>query len=458
MSALAQSNNSSSSVTAINANARIDYILRFSKHLVLVLDEFQEGYADISGQFLSALPESHNAAYLALSPKLNDIQIRCRLIEQLFSGAPFDPEQPLLANILGLSSATKNPITIVIENAHFMSLQIMYELSQLADSAKKTNREFNVVLTGEASAGKLVSANQMLFSQKVSMVSAQTGQLISSSSDIFKESSSIYTFTQFQKLTAIILLLSLASAGAIYTLYQREALSFSGLNEAFASAKQSIMSTDEFVVDKNVVSTQLIKDEPILSPAEEMTAALSATNDEILSAITNDNIGEGTVPIATPADINSVLLSENNDLEPSTINEPIAALVSESDNAMLDVLVDDIVYTPLPPVAPKESDKYYTSLDFGHVIQYITLSYTSQEQVVGLVEAFSKQHEDFRFKYYLRSINNNNMVVITSEFFADKNEARIELDTLPPELAVHSPWIKTIGAIKQEIAEFKRSQ
>lgn len=458
MSALAQSNNASSSVTAINANARIDYILRFSKHLVLVLDELQEGYADISGQFLSALPESHNAAYLALSPKLNDIQIRCRLIEQLFNGAPFDPEQPLLANILGLSSTAKNPITIVIENAHFMSLQIMYELSQLADSAKKTNREFNVVLTGEMSAGKIIAANQMLFSQKVSMVSAQTGQLISSTSDLFKETSSPFALTQFQKIMVSILLLSFACAGVIYTLYQREVLSFSGISAVISSAKQSILSEDEFVVDQPTLQSSSKENTASLTPADELTEALSATNDEILSAITNDAIVELEPLPASPADIFSALLNENGTTQESMDSNVAEKPILKVEEDSIESLAEEVVYIPQPPALPEESAKYYEQLDFGHVIQYITLSYTSEDQILGLVESFSKQHEDFRFKYYLRSTGENEMVVITSEFFAEKGEARIELNTLPPALTAYSPWIKTISAIKQEIAEFKRSQ
>ncbi len=460
MSALVESNstNSSSSVTSINANARIDYILRFSKHLVLVLDELGEGYSDISGQFLTALPDSHNAAYLSLSPKLNDIQVRCRLIEQLFNGVPFDPEQPLLANILGLSTKSKNPISIVIENAHHLSLQIMYELSQLADSAKKTGRDFNVVLTGEVAAGKLVAANPMLFSQKVSMVSAQTGQLISSNSDLFKDPVSRFTLTGYKKFFLVMALLTLVGASVIYSLYQRENFAFSDVGAMINSVKQDLLETDQLVEGKAVNSSaeKDIESKQI----ESLTPDLSASNNEILTAITHKlSAPTEELSIATPIDVYSALSNDTAQIPTFANEETLTSNEAGMENEpQTELILEDEVYIAPRPMTPAESGTYYTELDFGHVIQYITMTYNSEDQIIGLVDSFSQQHEDFRFKYYLRTINDKKTIVITSEFFVNKEEARIELNTLPTALSTYRPWIKSISAIKQEIAQFKRSQ
>ena len=88
--------NDNTSVTKISAQARIDYILRFSKQAILVIDESVEQNAPISSQFLASLPEQHNAAYISLSSQFNNIQIRCRIIEQLYTGELFDPEISLV--------------------------------------------------------------------------------------------------------------------------------------------------------------------------------------------------------------------------------------------------------------------------------------------------------------------------------------------------------------------------
>lgn len=87
MSALAHAieSNAPESVTTISTNARVDYILRFSKHAVLVVDQDESIYSQVASQFLGSLDNDHNAAFITISPKLNDIQIRCRIVEQLFA-------------------------------------------------------------------------------------------------------------------------------------------------------------------------------------------------------------------------------------------------------------------------------------------------------------------------------------------------------------------------------------
>ena len=140
MSAIARKiglSNDSSSVTKISAHARIDYILRFSKQAILVIDESIEQNTPISGQFLDGLPEQYNAAYISLSGQFNNIQIRCRIIEQLYSGELFDPEISLAVSVTNLAKKSQQAISIVLDKTQYLSLQILHELSQLAQLQKK---------------------------------------------------------------------------------------------------------------------------------------------------------------------------------------------------------------------------------------------------------------------------------------------------------------------------------
>ena len=94
---------------AISVTARIDYNIRFAKQAVLVVGNNTEQYSQLASQFLVSLsnvkptvdhPDTHiNVAFVAASSKLNDIQIRCRLIEQLFVNTLFDPEQSLAVSV-----------------------------------------------------------------------------------------------------------------------------------------------------------------------------------------------------------------------------------------------------------------------------------------------------------------------------------------------------------------------
>ncbi len=104
-------------VTSISVTARIDYIQRFSKQVVLVIDQDVDIYTQATRQFLVSLSKEKttqdtNVAFVSASTKLNDIQMRCRLIEQLFANTLFDPEKSLAVSILRVSKQSKESITI----------------------------------------------------------------------------------------------------------------------------------------------------------------------------------------------------------------------------------------------------------------------------------------------------------------------------------------------------------
>ena len=174
--------NTEPAVTSISVSARIEYIQRFSKQTVLVIDNDVNVYTHAARQYLINLSKDKssqeaNVAYVSASSKLNDIQIRCRLIEQLFSNTLFDPETSLAISILHLSKKSKDCLTIVIEHAHALSLQMKYELCQLVDVANKTHNKINVVLFGKESAAQEAASNKSIFKNKLSIIDAKTGQL-----------------------------------------------------------------------------------------------------------------------------------------------------------------------------------------------------------------------------------------------------------------------------------------
>ena len=191
--------NAPKSVTTISANARVDYILRFSKHAVLVVDQDANVYSQVASQFLGSLNTDHNAAFIAISPKLNDIQIRCRIVEQLFSDTLFDPEQSLAVSLINLAKQEKHAIDIVIEHAQFLTVQILHELCQLTDIAKKANYAISVLMLGTLQTGLVLANNKSLFHKKISVLSGETGQLLPLNAKVFKISKPFFEFTRFNK-------------------------------------------------------------------------------------------------------------------------------------------------------------------------------------------------------------------------------------------------------------------
>lgn len=177
---------------AISVTARIDYNLRFAKQAVLVVGDNTEQYSQLASQFLVSLSNSKpsavhldtqdnhiNVAFVAASSKINDIQMRCRLIEQLFVNTLFDPEQSLAVSVLRFAKQHGEAISIVIDHAHALSLQVKYELCQLVSLAKKSKLTINVVLFGLTEAAQQLATNKSLFKNKMVVIDAESGQVIS---------------------------------------------------------------------------------------------------------------------------------------------------------------------------------------------------------------------------------------------------------------------------------------
>ena len=73
------------STTAISVIARIDYIQRFSKQMTVVVDKNAAVYSKVARQYLANISQESssqemNVAFVSASSKINDIQMRCRLI------------------------------------------------------------------------------------------------------------------------------------------------------------------------------------------------------------------------------------------------------------------------------------------------------------------------------------------------------------------------------------------
>ena len=221
-------------ITEISVTARIDYILRFSQQAVLVVAEQADLYSTIARQFLVTLSSENlnntgieadsrnnhcNVAFVSASLKLNDIQIRCRVIEQLFGTLLFDPEQSLAVSVLRLAKQQGEAITIIVEHAHVLSLQVKYELSQLVAIAKKNKQMINVVMFSQPKAAEEIINNKSLFKNKLVMVDGLTGKLYSGKTFKRSDNSDIKWLKPWQKIvlfTSLILMVSISVALFFY--------------------------------------------------------------------------------------------------------------------------------------------------------------------------------------------------------------------------------------------------
>lgn len=420
-------------VTTISVNARIDYILRFSKHLILVVDDNAHQYTALASQYLGSLDQKDNAisprnvAYLSASTKLNDIQMRCRIIEQLFSNTLFDPEQSLVVSVTKLAKERQQPITIVIEHAQSLSLQLKYELAQLVAVHSKTNLSIDVVLFGAKTAAEEVKTNKSLFKGKLSVIKGQTGQLISLSSSKIKAQVKENNNHKYNLLIILVTVISLISVATYYFLSNFDSSTFSYL----AKAK----NTEELVNPLPVIQD---KDDKKINTLSKSTQEQANREKKAIKVIEEPMIA--TVITASSEEIHNALIQAEN-IDEKVITAETADIVNALNLKEATPMQEVVIQQRESPF----DEQYYLSQDTGYVIQIAGFSKTD------LWESFISTSSSQELYSYQRSLNDNKLIVVTSKAYSSRDDAKKAFAVLPEVIKERRPWIKSIKTVKEEI-------
>ena len=445
----------------INVTTRIDYNLRFTKQAVLVVAEHSEQYSALAGQFLTTLSSGDieglsntnhiNVAFVSASSKINDIQIRCRLIEQLFFKTLFDPEQSLAVSILRLAKEQGEDISIVIDHAHVISLQIKYELAQLVSLAKKNKITINVVLFGLLAAAQQLTLNKSLFKGKMAVIDALTGQVLSLDDQRIIPSTNKSTFTYWHKLSLLVSLLLLA--GTVFWLYE-------------------LISTD--INQQNNQKDELVKSSKVLSTVDNQSEMLSIgsvvrqmdkkTKIADMPAIVNNSTdGE-----ATSEEINLAILTaaKQDDIKPVTAkaNDVMQALIvadlgQGSKEISTEISEAKVIVNPLNTVrnhtvkAAVIDNNYYENQAVVHEQGYMyqIAGFTDKTLWQRFIEKYSTEN----LFSYQRLLNGQKFIVVTSKVYPSKESALIAMKLLPASLSERKPWVKAISSVINEINTLK---
>jgi len=434
-----------------SVTSRIDYNLRFSKQLVLVVGNNAEQYSPLASQFLVSLSDVNsntqdsqfNVAFMAASSKLNDIQMRCRLIEQLFVNTLFDPEQSLAVSVLRFAKQQGESISIVIDHAHALSLQIKYELCQLVTLAKKNKLTINVILFGLMEAGQQLSINKSLFKNKVAIIDAGSGQILSLDDDKMIVEKTVSPLLLWQKVSLISAMVLIAAALSwIYLIIADD------VNQQALKAKD----TSVLVAPKKLVEKPTINN----SSRDQTTIQLKKKQKIELKEKPTDN--KMVIAQATSEDIHQLLSTANSDdyveIIPAEVSDVLQALGIVTIHLDNDVPIGaDKVEEYINESQPVEiSNHYYQTkakeYKRGYVVQ---ISVISDE---NLLQQFLTQHKKENFHTYQRRIKENIFTVITSKVFQNKAQAKASIELLPRQLIERKPWVKSISSVINEMNTF----
>lgn len=462
MSALAQHNEiqqpHTNEVTSISSVARVDYILRFSKHAVVVIDEDTMHYSSVGSQYLANLSNDFNAAYLTMSPRLDDLQVRCRIIEQLFGNVLFDPEQSVAVSLVNLIKQHKQPVSIVVEHAHHLSFQLLHELSQLAEIAKKANLSIQVVMLALPYVGRKLTEHAILFDKKLSIVDALSGQLISLNDKRFNDGAKWQTLSQFKQYLIGIAGLSIAAALVVYQLYQMDTFNFSKLQPALERVKMNALvedTTNEPSIEKQIATVNVdaenrsnIYEKVINDPTSNLIASAEEISNSLLRTDPlSQDVEKQEIEKASVSDIASAL-----SIEQPIGDEPIAtaSLNAETETA-LSAENNDIPSAPsttLPEITPLN---YYANKS-GFVLQFAVIEQEKSKF------AFIDKAAGIEVHQYQRSAAQGTVTVLTSKVFESRALANQWLASAPEMIQDRQPFIRPVKSINAEIDVYQRSQ
>ena len=425
------------STKGISVIARIDYIQRFSKHMTVVVDNNAAVYSKVARQYLANIGQTSrnqdaNVAFVAASSKINDIQMRCRLIEQLFANTLFDPEQSLAVSILRLAKKNDGIITVIVEHAQALSLQIKYELCQLVDTAKKTQNNINVVIFGLEQAAIEIGQNKTIFDKKTSIIDASSGQVIALDHSRFDNKSSVFVNKIWLKIAIASLISLIIILASWFLLSDHESVNFADLPVPPSVNKSPKIVQPEVKAITPQDNLASVSDVQLAILGQDKGANLlsaTAQRNDILQAL-----------IATESTIN------NNQL---AVNVEKSALLA-SKVQVTPKQVEPVDFTPENPTSLTAlpeilNEQYYLNSDAGYVVQITGFSEISR------LEAFIQNNNDLEYYSYQKNLNSQKFFVLTSEIYSDKTQARAAMNKLPQALKDLGSFLKSVSTIKREI-------
>lgn len=455
------------SLSNISVTTRIDYNLRFTKQAVLVVANNAEQYSQLASQFLVTLSnersnsnqvpsqDNHiNVAFVAASTKLNDIQIRCRLIEQLFVNTLFDPEESLAVSALRFAKQQSEAITIVIDHAQALSLQIKYELSQLVNLAKKDKLTINVVLFGLMEAAQQLSENKSLFKNKVVLINAESGQVLSLDDKKIAQEKKTSTLGWWQKLSLVGAMLSITAALIwLYILIVEDINQQADISKTQPSQVSEVTlppnSAMNTATDKTIRPMQ--KKEKIesldsYSKVDAIQVYNQANSEDVLQALLGNNGAKQVV--SAPAQVGDVLKAlVTADTNSEAEEKPLVGKKEANAIHLDEVGVFQVTSKGITP-------SYYHTKAIehkkGYVIQIAGFSDTN------LWQSFIDQHATESFYSYQRLLADKSFTVVTSKVYSNKAEAKAAITLLPAQLIERKPWLKPISSVISEINTFTR--
>lgn len=292
--------------------------------------------------------------------------------------------------------------------------------------------------------GKTIALHKDLFAKKLSILAADSGQLISINDAVFRASSGTLLTKTASRWLAIFVTLFLAGAAIIYGLTQididssipdatleKETFATVTTEKPEALPKVSKESLSQRASTQDILAAlngEVI--EEVAVTADQITTAIPATANDILGAIQTEEQEVNIVPKAASLEQNDVTSLITNVNEESPL-EPVS-LVQVANQAISESKVES-------------NGEYYQTYQQGFVIQ---LGNFSQ---LAAVENMIKASNQTELYYYARIRNGVNNWVLTSRVFLSRKEADEAKQVLVEQNPTGSFWTRSLASVHADI-------
>ena len=406
----------------MSAVSRINYLFKFTQQSILVVDETSD-FGAVGRQYLGEL-EDANAALVAVSQKMTDIQLRCRIIEQLAPNTIFDPEKSLADTVVNLLEINAQPLSIVIENAQHLSDTMINELLCFPRQFKslRPSSHCDLLFVGNAEAHQRCHNIENSNGFDLVSISADTGKL-------FVANTVNKTEPHTKKISFVsvfVVLLTLLIAASVFMLIQTSDSKKSNGSSLAQLKKTSGNNKAEF----NTGLEPRVK----LTPLVNIGYPLSATNTEIYDALVANGANE------TPKD-NGTAASEQR-LSKQEDNNRSSQRKSEENTTKIDVS-NGTINNPY---------RFILESNEGVVIQFASLSnLKAVEQFIDSIKS------TIALSWYPKLISGQRYYVVVSSVYKDRGVARKALNKLPTNIRSQGLWLKDVKSAKLELSEYLNS-
>ncbi|MDO6721205.1 hypothetical protein Q4575_17470 [Psychrosphaera sp. 1_MG-2023] len=449
----------------------------------------------------TAMPDA-NKCYVTASKNITDVQLRSRIIEQLFGNVLFDPEKPLVSSFLEFNQQTE--LMVAIDNAHYMSAKLVGELLQVFSQINGAGIQFSIVLSFDKSiSATLLNINSQLiavesiprlskdesyhllntyFSELPAITDSKLKRWIENSKGVpiqllaYNDQNNLELVNSgglnIKLWGAIVTLASLLLALGIYAYNvgyfdstPNVAKQHIGPEDDESLAVKQVLNANKKVSIPEFKSRTLYADDLAATrtaSAEEMFTALQASLDDPASVITpqtkpdkGGNAEDSAKVTGTTSVKSTPSLATNT--PPTVKKQSVENQLSKSAAAAKQVVNDSdlIIATasenypeqPQPSLYKIDNDAFMSLPKDRYVLQFTAVS-SEPTLAEYLVSAPVKPSE---FRIYKIQRNGTDWIVVTYGLFDTITQAREVASRLEP-----NAWAKSVSVIQQQIQTYNQ--